>query len=290
MEKINQIINKSIVIYGKKIIIVPDFVGELPAHEQYLYVEVMPATSDRPAIYIREQDILQAREKFPGTLVFGLWQIIFENDFISFSRDLQIIKINDDEGYYLYCENGKAMFSGIYKAGFIAADSDLELTDAFEISFSIDQVILPQASARLAVEIRSELKNFKKTSFLFLIAVGACFLFFGLFIDFSLSRFYGVKIEKHDLMKKNLDQVISEWNFMRAKKLADFPDDSMLMNRIASLWLIDKSFQTFNEQSFSKNEIKFTMKNWSKKYNDEVHWLDATLSSSGVWEVSVQKK
>ena len=41
---------------------------------------------------------------------------------------------------------------------------------------------------------------------------------------------------------------------------------------------------------FSKNEIKFTMKNWSKKYNDEVPWLDATLSSSGVWEVSVQKK
>jgi len=290
MEKINQIINKSIMVYGKKIIIVPDFVGELPAHEQYLYVEVMPATSDRPAIYIREQDILQAREKFPGALVFGLWQIIFENDFISFSRDLQIIKINDDEGYYLYCENGKAMFSGIYKAGFIAADSDLELTDAFEISSSIDQVILPQTSARLAVEIRSELKNFKKTSFLFLIAVGACFLFLGLFIDFSLSRFYGVKIEKNDLMKKNLDQVISEWNFMRAKKLADFPDDSMLMNRIASLWLIDKSFQTFNEQSFSKNEIKFTMKNWSKKYNDEVPWLDATLSSSGVWEVSVQKK
>ena len=165
MLKISEAINHLVSLYGKKIIILPDFIGALPIHEQHLYVEVVPSTNECPAIYIKEQDIEEAREKNVGVIIFGLWQILCESNLISFNRELQVIKLNDEDGYYLYCELGRAIFSGVYKAGFIAADADLELCDAYEINLSIDQLKLPANEAKLAKEMSFDRKKISKNSY-----------------------------------------------------------------------------------------------------------------------------
>ncbi len=289
MLKISEAINHLVSLYGKKIIILPDFIGALPIHEQHLYVEVVPSTNECPAIYIKEQDIEEAREKNVGVIIFGLWQILCESNLISFNRELQVIKLNDEDGYYLYCELGRAIFSGVYKAGFIAADADLELCDAYEINLSIDQLKLPANEAKLAKEMSFDRKKISKNS-LVLFSFVICLILFSAFsINFFLKIINKNQLSLLDSNEKKLEKLMIDWNLLRAKKLSNFPDDSVLIDRLATVWLVDKTLETEEKQSFYNEKIVATVHKWSKKYSEEHDWLDASLRSDGKWLVSIKK-
>ena len=284
------LLKKPVQVQGTEIIIVPDLVGPVPISEQHQYVEAAGATNTCPTIHIREADIEEMRERYPGVPVYGLWNILIHSGLVAFKRMLQVVPLGPEDGYYIHCDLGRAEYSGIYESGFFAADASFTLDEALEINPDLEQLVLPAKVAKLALELRQERQVQQRQAWstmalaLVIIVAGA----FG--SNFGLARYYQLEQHRFDNKAKQLQNVRLGLDALRTTRLTEVPNDGPAIDRIASVWALDPEFRTQKEQNFQNSTMEFILGDIKEDPKEKLPWLDTKYDPRGSWQVIMKVK
>lgn len=290
MAKISECLHRPVGVQGRKVVFVPEVVGTVPIREQHEYVELVPATNLRPAINVRESDIEQAREGSPGVPVYGMWQTLIESGVVSFNHTLQVVPLNSLDGFYLYCDVGRANYSGVYEAGFFAAEEEFNLEDAYEVNPELSQLVLPTIEAKLAKEMLQERRRIQRSAWTslglsLLVIVGA-----GLITDFTLKKIYAYKyatLENKSALLKNVQTGLEQ---LRNTRLTEVPDDSDTLEKIASLWALDKTIKSISGSSFGNKQYEFNLSGVESDPSTIFDWIKSSPQPDGSWNIRFKKK
>ena len=286
MTPFSEYIQCPVTIGGERVVLIPDLVGPVPVAEQHQYVELVPATNTCPSISVRETDIEDVRERYPELPIFGLWQVLVESDVFSFRQPLHVVKINDLDGYYLACDLGRAEFSGVYEAGFFAADANFDLDDANEVNPDINQLNLPKVQAKLAAELRAErrVKTQRSWRNLAIACVWSCILAFG--VDFVLGSYYSQ--EQQELQQKTamLKTLQSGLNQLKTSRLTEVPNNIEAIKKLAAIWGTFPNIRSIGALSLSKREFQFRLTDEGFDPKEKLGWLTTTYKPEGFWVVS----
>ncbi len=255
MSSLADYMKRPVTIEGQEVILVPDLVGPVPISEQHQYVESRSSTNTCPAIHVRETDIEEMRERYPGHPVYGLWDVLIKSGLVSFKRTLQVVPITAEDGYYIHCDLGRAEYSGIYEAGFFAADAGFTLDEALEIEASLDQLVLPDQAAKLAAELRFErqLVTRQAWSYLAITLVLTVGIAFG--VDFGLSSIYARAHEQVESKTAMLNNLQSGLDKLRTTRLTEVPNNQEALERLAILWRQYPNLETQGNQTLDASEI-----------------------------------
>lgn len=255
MSSLADYMKRPITIQGQEIILVPDLVGPVPISEQHQYVECCASTNTCPAIHVRETDIEEMRERYPDHPVYGLWHVLIKSGLVSFKRTLQVVPITDGDGYYIHCDLGRAEYSGIYEAGFFAADAGFSLDEALPVDASLDQLVLPDQEAKLAAELRFERQLIARQSWSYLAISIVIIVATSFVIDFGLDRFYARAHEKVESRTAMLSNLQSGLDKLRTTRLTEVPNDQQTLERLAILWRQFPNLETQGDQTLNSGEL-----------------------------------
>ena len=286
MANLAELINNPLKVQGRDIVLIPDVVGPVPVSEQHQYVELEPATNTCPTISVREADIEDVRERFPELAVFGLWQVLVKSEIISFRQPLHVVKVNEYDGYYLHCDLGRAEFSGVYEAGFFAADADFDLAEANEVSPSLDQFVVPLQEAKLASELLAERKLRSRRSWRNLVVASAWILVMAFGLDFALEKVY--HHEQAQLQSKTamLESLRSGLNQLRNTRLTEVPNDIETIKKLALLWAAFPQINSVGINSFNRKKLTFSLVDTGIDPKVKLKWLETKYDPQGFWTVS----
>lgn len=287
MSLIADLINHPITLDGKDIVIVPDLVGPVPVTEQHQYVELLPAGTTCPAISVRETDIEDIREQYPGLPVYGLWQVLVHSNAVSFRQPLHVVKINELDGYYLVCDLGRAEFSGVYEAGFFAADSNFALDEANDITPDTGALRIPPKEAKLASELQAERRLRAQKSWRTLGIATIWIVILAVVVDFGFETFYMREQRKLQTKTAMLESLRSGLDRLRNSRLSEVPNDIEAIKKIAALWAEFPDIRTAGEVSFAGEEFTFRLADQGFDPKDKVPGLDTQYHPQGYWLLSL---
>lgn len=290
MTKISECLHRPVEVQGRKVVFVPEVVGTVPIREQHEYVELVPATNLRPAINVRESDIEQARVGSPGVPIYGMWQTLIESGGVSFNHTLQVVPLNSLDGFYLYCDVGRANYSGVYEAGFFAAEEEFNLEDAYEVNPELSQLVLPSVEAKLAKEMLQERRIEQRSAWTSLGLTLLLILGVGFSTDFTLKKIYAHKYATLENKSELLKNVQTGLEQLRNTRLTEVPDDSDTLEKIASLWALDKSIQSVGASSFENRHFEFSLSGLESDPSKIFDWVKATAQPDGSWNVDFRKE
>ncbi|MBV1882316.1 MAG: hypothetical protein KUG82_11825 [Pseudomonadales bacterium] len=286
MHRLAQSLYRPVTIDQQKVVLIPEVVGTVPITEQHEYVELVGATNTRPAINVRESDIEMARESYPGVQVFGLWHTLMESGAINYNHTLQVVKGSEGDGFYLCCEVGRASYSGVYEAGFFAADASFSLNDAGYIDPMLEELLLPEQEAKLAKEILGQRKAESRAAWVRFAVMLSAILLLGGLTDLALKFFYSHQYATLENKSVLLDTVKSGLNELRTTRLTEVPNDSAALRRIASLWALDNALRSKPGQSMQLKTLRFHAPNIQSDPSALFPWIKAIPNPNGSWSLS----
>lgn len=275
-------------IEQQAVILVPDVVGPIPVAEQHNYVDIAPATQTTPGIAVREQDVEEMREQYPDLPVYGIWQVLIVSGLVSAQKTLQVLQTTAWDGYYLFSDMGRVQYSGVYEAGFFAADTSFSLPDAAPISFYAEQLLLPPAPARLACELHAERRQRIKRSWMSCGGCAVALIGLGIAIDLGLHFATHQQHEHYVLKSQLLANAEQGLNRLRTHRLEYVPDNAEAIQRLALLWSFDPEVSTQGVQSFSESRIQLRLADRGPSPVARFPWLSARQEPQGQWLVSFQ--
>ena len=290
MARISENLNRPIMIGGRKVVLIPELVGTVPIKEQHEYVELEPATNVCPALNVREVDIEQVRDNFPGVPVYGMWQTLIQSGIVSFQYMLQVIPINQWDGYYLYSEVGRANYSGIYEAGFFAADTSFNLEDAHVVEASLDQLVLPEREAKLAKEMLSERRNTVRAAWGSALSVVAGILFFAFTVDLVLKEIYAHQYQTLESKSELLADVKSGLQELRNTRLTEVPNNTATLEKLAALWAMDNKIKSVGSNKIGNKVLRFKTSEMTENPENYLSWVKAKPLPSGSWNITVRQE
>lgn len=291
MSSLADYMKRPITIQGREVVLVPDLVGPVPISEQHQYVESCPSTNTCPAIHVRETDIEEMRERYPEHPVFGLWHILIKSGLVSFKRTLQIVPITAEDGYYIHCDLGRAEYSGIYEAGFFAADAGFSLEEALPVAAEPDQLVLPEQEAKLAAELSFErqLVTRKAWSYLAITLVVIVGLAFG--TNLVLGKIYArahQQVENKNAVLQNLQTGLDK---LRTTRLTEVPNNQEALERLAILWRHYPNMETPNKQSLAMAELTLTFQSEDGfEAMPEHSWLRSKYNPKGIVTLTMKNR
>lgn len=291
MSSLADFIKRPVTIQGKEVVLLPDLVGPVPISEQHQYVESCGATNTCPAIHVRETDIEEMRERYADYPVYGLWHVLIESGLVSFKRTLQVIPITQDDGYYIHCDLGRAEYSGIYEAGFFAADAGFTLDEAQVINADLEQLVLPVQEAKLASELRFERQMVTRQawSYLAISVVGVVAIAFG--VNLLLSQIYDRAHRQLESKNAMLEDLQSGLDKLRTTRLTEVPNNQETLERIAILWREYPNIETVGAQSIDERSMVLTYKSQEGfKGVPQFDWLNAQYNPKGIVTIKMQNR
>lgn len=290
MSSIAHLLKRTIQVQGRDVVLVPDIVGAVPINEQHQYVEAVAATNICPAIFVRESDIEEMRDRHPDTPVYGMWSVLIQSGLVSQKRTLQIVPISECDGYYIHSDLGRLEYSGIYEAGFFAADASFNLDEAQLIDASVDQLVLPEREAQLAAEIRQArmLASRKGWSYLVIVLMLIGSTAFG--TDLALQSIYANQSKEIRTKSKMLKELQTGLDKLRTTRLSEVPNDSVAIERIAVLSKVFPNLETSVEQSFTSDNISFNVSGVMEDPAKSFDWLQSRYDPKGIWTVTFARK
>jgi len=275
-----------LVVQGTRLVLVPDILGPIPVTEQHEYVEVQKASHLVAALQVRESDIEHMRQMHPGVPVYGLWQILIASQCIT-DTPLQILPLNSLDGFYIYVEQGRALYSGQYQGGFFAAQTSFSLTMATEIQIEITKFIIPNQQAFLAQELLQKSKSARLGFVKQCVTVLFCIVFFGFIADFSLQILSESAFADIVEQERKALQLESQLKFIAKNKLIDKPNQSIALDRLAVLMHDFKDFKFVGTADLRKKSVQALLPA-SADPSLIYQYLDASMTQTGVWHIKVQ--
>jgi hypothetical protein len=223
--------------------------------------------------------------------VFGLWHVLINSGLVSFKRTLQVVPISAEDGYYIHCDLGRAQYSGIYEAGFFAADAGFSVEEALPIEASLDQLILPSEEAKLASELRFERQLITRQSWSYfaICAVGLVALAFG--ANFLLSQIYAQAHRQLESKNAMLQDLQSGLDQLRTSRLTEVPNNQEALERLAVLWRQYPNITTSGSQSLDANSITLTYTTAAGvKSVPDMEWLSSEYDPQGKVTLKMKTK
>lgn len=291
MSSLADYIKRPISIQGQEIVLVPDLVGPVPISEQHQYVESCPSTNTCPSIHVRETDIEEIRERYPEHPVFGLWHVLINSGLVSFKRTLQVVPITAEDGYYIHCDLGRAEYSGIYEAGFFAADAGFSLDEALSIDATLDQLVLPEQEAKLAAELRFERQLIARQAWSYLALVLVIIVAASFGVNFGLGRFYAHAHQEVESRTAMLNSLQSGLDKLRTTRLTEVPNNHQALERLAILWRQFPNLETKGDQTLNASEVvlSYEAENGPDSAPD-YSWVNSRYDPQGIVTLSMQVK
>lgn len=283
MAQLADYLKRPVTVQGREIILVPDLVGPVPISEQHQYVESAPATNTCPAIHLRESDIEEMRERYPDHPVYGLWQVLILSGLATFKRTLQVIPITAEDGYYIHCDLGRAEYSGIYEAGFFAADAGFSLDEAQVIDGGVDQLVLPDKEAKLASEMQFERQMILRKAWSFLSIGVVSIVALAFCTDFVLAKIYdqaSQNIKSKTAMLQNLQSGLAK---LQTTRLTEVPNNEKSIEMLAALWAAYPNMETVANQSFSGRTISVRVNGVDEDPARRFSWVKTEYDPKGIW-------
>ena len=279
-------LSRPIRIQDKGVILIPDLVGPVPLSEQHQFVELASSTNTSPSIHVKESDIEEMREMYPGTPVYGMWNTLITSGLISLRKNLQVIPLSDDDGCYIHCDLGRIEFSGDYEAGFFAADASFNLQDADVLHPEYEQLVLPQNEAKMAVELQKERRNKIRTAWSHLLTVVVLIISVSAGANFGLNAIYD--IEHKEVREKTvlLDRLRDGLDELRMTRLTEVPSSKTAIDKIAVLWSVTPLLETDGPQSFQNRRMTFKADGEVGNLSDQIDWLKVKYIPEGGWYLS----
>lgn len=290
MTGFSEYLRRPVRILGEDIVFIPDIVGPVPLSEQHQYVELAPATNTCPAIHIRETDIEDIRESYPDTRVFGMWHTLINSGLISYRKALQVVKITQQDGYYIHCDLGRAEFSGDYEAGFFAADANFNLDEASELDPDVSQLVLPDTEAQLAEELLTKRKEIIRRSWSHLVSMVTFFIILGVVTDFSLKKIYALESEQIETKAELLQAIQSGLDKLKTTRLTNVPNDTKMLESIAEVWAVNPKLSSLPRQSFQNAELVFVTPDNGVDPAAQFSWVTSEYDPKGEWTLRIRAK
>ena len=291
MSSLADYIKRPVSIQGQEIVLVPDLVGPVPISEQHQYVESCSSTNTCPAIHVRETDIEEMRERYPEHPVYGLWHVLIQSGLVSFKRTLQIVPITAEDGYYIHCDLGRAEYSGIYEAGFFAADAGFSLEEAQPIEASLDQLVLPEQEAKLAAELRFERQLVTRQSWSYLVIALVLIAGTAFAVNFGLGRFYAHAHQQVENKTAMLNSLQSGLDKLRTTRLTEVPNDHEALERLAILWRHYPNLETEGDQSLASSNLSLSyIADTGADNVPDFPWIESSYDPKGIVSLKMKVK
>ncbi len=275
---------KPLIIQGQKLVLIPDVVGSIPVAEQHEYVEIEAASSTCPAIHARESDIDEVRERFPGLPAYGIWQTLIFSSLVGFDRTLQVLTTSADDGYYLFCEQGRAQYSGVYEAGFFAADTSFDLQDAYHIQFDADQLRVPQKPAKLAKELQESRQASIRKAWTGCVATCLALVLFSVGSDFALDEFYRVNQKDYSVKLATVKKLKKQLQELKASRLEVIPNNRKLIEKFAEIWAVDPLYAVEKPSSFEQHHFTVVLSQDDEQLMKKLPWIRWKYYPEGYWK------
>ena len=279
-----QVLGQPVVVDGQEVIIIQDIIGQVPVTEQHEYVEIAKATNTSASIQMREADIELARDRYPKRPVYGLWQVLMASGLVDVSAKLQVLAVNDYDGFYVHADTGRVLYSGNYDAGFFAADAGFKLSNAIPIVPELANLQLPPNSALLAREILAERRKVLRDGVFKFLAAAIAIIFVGFVTDFGLQIFserdYVLIVEKDEKLKK----MTSDLRSLSKNRLVSTPNQGVEIHRLALLFHDFEDLEFDTTIQFQKKRLKVSFA--SEQNPTELYdFMTAQIRPDGRWNV-----
>lgn len=123
--------------------------------QMFSYVQIEQPGGKHKGIYILEEDITSAKVSYEGVVVFGLWQVLLENDLVDLSKEVNIFYKDGEEGsgwFLIANDDCEVVETGEFSQNFVPGYA---VNDANVIEPDHDALKLPSKEALTRLEIAS---------------------------------------------------------------------------------------------------------------------------------------
>lgn len=244
-----------ITIDGEDVIIFRDTIGTAALStgrdaEVFTVVEQV-GPDGRPQIYIDENELRTLRENFPGTNVYGLWQLLFANNLVPLGSEVVVFPTSETGGIYLQMEPGtdydnpaNIKRSSEYTDNYSAELYGHDLGSAPRISVDITELKLPLTPAFTRVELFSK-KQYERTKRWYL-ALSICIVIAVAAVAYNYTMYtvYKMNLAEYTTKKQLSVDLDARTAALLKERLAIRPDNSEVISRIDKVVVFDPKIST----------------------------------------------
>lgn len=200
-------------IGGQSAVVIYDEIGESSSFEDGLILQ--PMTAQHEHLWVREDVVRQSKTQFGGKPIYGLWQVLLSSGLIDLNHPVSVWRETEESGAFVYCEEGRALYSGRYTLNELPADVGFPFEEAKTVALprSGKGLKTPKASAQLVEDLNRQRRNRMVR------LVGGTTAVCGVFIIAAVVVDMGAQ-SAHDSAMKELESVRAETNQLRAAESA----------------------------------------------------------------------
>ncbi len=224
-------------IAGKSVYLVPDIVNAEQPHNAQLDDDIVLLEHESDIhsnIWVMESTLRSIREQYPDFDVFGLWQTLIASGVAKNDVPLQLIKEDEDSGYYLICENGKAIDSGKYQSNTIF-NANYNFNDGVEILFSSLDLKLAENKALLIKEKAKINSLLKRKTWIFRGGATAVIIVISVGVNFYLDYVHKEKVAEIRQLMSDVELAKEKLQALRKVKIDKYPLQSTHIEALSYL-------------------------------------------------------
>lgn len=249
-----------ITIDGEDVIIIRDVLGRERARggrSAEVYTQLEPARADgRPEISVDEKALLQLRDNFPGTNVYGLWQLLFANDQVPLGEEIIAFPTSEGGGVFLEMVPGSDLTSpasiqgtGEYSGGFSASHPGFNWAAAPRITVDTTLLRLPSSPAFTRSELNAKLQH-EKTKRWYLTGSVCLAIVVGFAVwNYALFSMYRMDMAQYQSKKQLTNDLDARMSSLLAERLTSLPNDSNVIKVIDQVMMYDPDLTTPTAES-----------------------------------------
>lgn len=242
-------------IGGQEVIVFRDVIGSdalKNTRENEVFTVIDSGTvGGRPPIYINEEELRQVREDYPGIAVYGLWQILFHNDQVTFGSEVIIYPMGKDSGAYIRLDRNSdlnlpssILSSSEYVENFITELIDFDLDRAIRIDVDIINLSLPLSPAHTRKELHDKQKQEETKRWYLVAALCTCVIVFSAVVNYGLHTVYKMKMADYQTKGLLITDLDSRVAGLESERLITKPDDKEAVKTLFSIFSLAPSAVT----------------------------------------------
>ncbi len=231
-------------IDGKEVIVLRDAIGSevlTASRESEVYTTIEQAAADgRPAIYIDEHELNQARADYPNLEVYGLWQILFFNNRVKLGSQIVLYPMGSDSGAYIRLNPAEdldsprsILSSSEYVENYIPEVMDYDLNEARRIDVELEELVLPPQPAFTRVELHHKQKQLEKRRWYLVGFICFAVVLVATGLNYSLNAVYKMQMASYTAKKSTQSTLEDRVVALERERLIAYPN-----NRATALTLL----------------------------------------------------
>ncbi|MBM5458966.1 hypothetical protein H8F21_15470 [Pseudomonas sp. P66] len=244
-----------ITIDGEEVIIFRDAIGTdalATGRESEVFTVIEQVAADgRPPIYIDENELGTLRENFPGTNVYGLWQLLFANNLVPLGHEVVVFPTSEAGGVYLQMEHGSdydnpanIKRSSEYIDNYSADLYDADLYSAPRIKVDLSDLKLPSTPAFTRVELFSKKQHERTKRWYLTISICLVIAVAVIAFNYTMHTVYRMNMAEYTTKKQLSNDLDARAAGLLKERLPERPNHSLVIDRINKVLAFDSKITT----------------------------------------------